>query len=221
MRHRGQLVRGQAPPGALPPPRRTKDVAFGPSDFAGLWPARFVPDYWVNLHDGGVVYWLTPEDHPIVIPASTTTQTIIETDVAFDHFVVQTMSVVQATGGAEPLIDRRNFRLDCQRRDLGAQEQLDAGFVAFSSVFGTGRYPHPMAIPLVLSGEPGLRTMMDLRLTGLERLLLELVVVGMWVIPAFYAFTPWMDVADYRLPGWVGWLGAAVSCGGLSSMETR
>lgn len=53
-------------------------------------------------------------------------------------------------------------------------------------------------------------TMMDLRLTGLERLLLVLAVVGMWLIPAFYAFTPWMDVANYRLPGWVGWLGAAV-----------
>ena len=28
--------------------------------------------------------------------------------------------------------------------------------------------------------------------------------------PLFYLFTPWLDFADYDLPGWLGWLGTAV-----------
>lgn len=141
------------PPGsALPAPTRTKDV-LTPSDFAGMWPARFTPDYWINLHQGGVPFFLTPQDHPIVVPAGTITQTILETAVEFDQFVVTSMSSVRPTAGQNAFIDNRLFRLDCERRDLGAQEQLDAGFVAFSNVFGTGRYPHPFAIPLVLSAD--------------------------------------------------------------------
>jgi len=29
-------------------------------------------------------------------------------------------------------------------------------------------------------------------------------------LPLFYIFTPWLDFADYRLPGWLGWIGTAV-----------
>ena len=33
--------------------------------------------------------------------------------------------------------------------------------------------------------------------------------VGM-ALPLFYLFTPWLDFADYDLPGWLGWIGTAV-----------
>jgi len=33
--------------------------------------------------------------------------------------------------------------------------------------------------------------------------------VGM-VLPLFYLFSPWLNFADYHLPGWLGWIGTAV-----------
>jgi protein-S-isoprenylcysteine O-methyltransferase Ste14 len=53
------------------------------------------------------------------------------------------------------------------------------------------------------------------RITGaprdrLEWLLLMLVSVGMFVLPLVYVLTPWLAFADYRLPDWVGLIGAAV-----------
>ena len=33
--------------------------------------------------------------------------------------------------------------------------------------------------------------------------------------PLFYLFTPWLDFADYDLPGWLGWLGTAVFAAAL------
>jgi protein-S-isoprenylcysteine O-methyltransferase Ste14 len=39
--------------------------------------------------------------------------------------------------------------------------------------------------------------------------LLALIGVGM-LIPLVYIFTNWLDFADYALPDWVGWLGAAL-----------
>lgn len=53
-------------------------------------------------------------------------------------------------------------------------------------------------------------TVSDKRLTGLERALILLLLLGMWVLPALYVFTPWLAFADYRLPSWPGWLGAAI-----------
>ena len=53
------------------------------------------------------------------------------------------------------------------------------------------------------------------RLTGLERLLLVLLLLGVWLIPILYVFTPWFAWADYHLPGWAGWLGVAVFVAGL------
>jgi len=37
------------------------------------------------------------------------------------------------------------------------------------------------------------------RVTGLERLLLALMVMGLFFLPALYVFTPWLNRADYRL----------------------
>ncbi len=50
----------------------------------------------------------------------------------------------------------------------------------------------------------------DYRTTKLEALLLSLNFLGLLVIPLVYVFTPWLDWANYSLPSWAGWLGAAV-----------
>ncbi len=34
-------------------------------------------------------------------------------------------------------------------------------------------------------------------------------------LPLFYLFLPWLDFADYDLPGWFGWIGTAVFAGAL------
>lgn len=50
----------------------------------------------------------------------------------------------------------------------------------------------------------------DYRMTKLEALLLSLNFLGLLAIPVVYVFTPWLDWANYTLPFWAGWLGAAV-----------
>lgn len=44
----------------------------------------------------------------------------------------------------------------------------------------------------------------------MERLLLAITFVGMQVIPFLYIVTGWLDFADYYLPPWIGFSGAAV-----------
>ena len=48
------------------------------------------------------------------------------------------------------------------------------------------------------------------RKSGLERFLLALLSVGIGALPLVYVFTPWLGFADYRLPPWAGWAGAAI-----------
>ena len=54
----------------------------------------------------------------------------------------------------------------------------------------------------------------DHGLTGLEKLLMFLVFIGMQVLPILYLLTSWLDFIDYRLPVWAGlsagWIGTAV-----------
>ena len=50
----------------------------------------------------------------------------------------------------------------------------------------------------------------DSRRVPLERLLLILVSVGMFLLPVVCVATRWLDFADYRVPGWVGVVGTAV-----------
>mgnify|MGYP001110328453 CR=1 FL=1 len=38
--------------------------------------------------------------------------------------------------------------------------------------------------------------------------------VGM-VVPLLYLFTPWLDFANYNLPGWCGWAGTVVFAGAI------
>ena len=48
------------------------------------------------------------------------------------------------------------------------------------------------------------------RRTVRERILLALLSVGIGALPLVYSFTPWLSFADYRLPSWAGWTGAAI-----------
>src|SRR5712691_2781068 len=43
-----------------------------------------------------------------------------------------------------------------------------------------------------------------------DRALVGAVLVGSMVLPALYLFTPWLGFADYRLPPFLLWCGAAV-----------
>ena len=60
----------------------------------------------------------------------------------------------------------------------------------------------------------GTRVVVD-RKTVRERVLLALLSVGISVFPLVYVFTSWLSFADYWLPSWMGWMGAAVFALGL------
>jgi protein-S-isoprenylcysteine O-methyltransferase Ste14 len=50
--------------------------------------------------------------------------------------------------------------------------------------------------------------MSEQRITRQERTLLGLLWLGMFIVPIIYAATNWLDLANYTLPSWAGWLGA-------------
>ncbi|NDJ17906.1 protein-S-isoprenylcysteine O-methyltransferase [Myxacorys almedinensis] len=50
-------------------------------------------------------------------------------------------------------------------------------------------------------------TIADDRKTPLEKTLLLLVFLGMFVLPLLYVFSPWLRFADYELPLWANGLG--------------
>ncbi len=53
------------------------------------------------------------------------------------------------------------------------------------------------------------------RVTTQEQLLLGLLTLGGFVVPLIYAFTNWLDFANYTLPGWAGWIGVLLAAGAL------
>jgi len=52
------------------------------------------------------------------------------------------------------------------------------------------------------------------RKSAVDIILISAAGVGM-VAPLFYLFSPWLDFADYDLPGWLGWIGTAVFAAAL------
>lgn len=48
------------------------------------------------------------------------------------------------------------------------------------------------------------------RVTALEKILLLLTILGMFILPLVDIFTPWLQFAAYHLPNWTTWLGTAV-----------
>ncbi len=45
------------------------------------------------------------------------------------------------------------------------------------------------------------------RITAQEMLVLNLLLVGGFILPLIYSVTSWLDFANYTLPEWAGWLG--------------
>jgi len=50
--------------------------------------------------------------------------------------------------------------------------------------------------------------------TRLDTALLSFASLGL-ILPLVYVLSPWLDFADYELPAWAGWTGAAVFAGAL------
>jgi protein-S-isoprenylcysteine O-methyltransferase Ste14 len=48
-----------------------------------------------------------------------------------------------------------------------------------------------------------------------ETAVLILLFLGSFILPLVYVFTPWLDFANYTLPGWAGWLGVVIMAGAL------
>lgn len=57
--------------------------------------------------------------------------------------------------------------------------------------------------------------MSDRRVTGQEKALLFLLLLGMFILPVVYAASSWLDFATYARPSWAGWVGAAILAGAL------
>lgn len=53
-------------------------------------------------------------------------------------------------------------------------------------------------------------TTASVSLMPMESLLLYLNFFGLPVIPLLYLFTPWLDLANYGLPAWAGWIGVTI-----------
>ena len=60
-----------------------------------------------------------------------------------------------------------------------------------------------------------MRHVRDRRSRGPEFVVLFWIVLGMWVLPGAYAFTPVLRSFDYLLPSWVSWIGVGVFAAGL------
>jgi protein-S-isoprenylcysteine O-methyltransferase Ste14 len=53
------------------------------------------------------------------------------------------------------------------------------------------------------------------RADGRDRALMVIVFIGCLLLPVVYLFTPWLAFADYQLPAFVPWFGAAVMVAAL------
>ena len=48
-----------------------------------------------------------------------------------------------------------------------------------------------------------------------EKVILFLLLIGMFILPLIYSASTWLDFANYSLPAWTGWLGVAFLLGAL------
>lgn len=55
----------------------------------------------------------------------------------------------------------------------------------------------------------------DNRADNTEVIALALLFLGNFVIPLVYIFTPWLDMFNYTLPDWAGWLGVLILASSL------
>ena len=52
--------------------------------------------------------------------------------------------------------------------------------------------------------------MTEQRVSSQEKLLLILLLLGMFIVPLIYSVSTWLDFANYVLPTWAGWIGAVL-----------
>lgn len=52
--------------------------------------------------------------------------------------------------------------------------------------------------------------------TRTDRTLVSLLWITMIILPLIYSVTDWLDFADYRLPGWMRWLGVLLLSGAVA-----
>jgi len=52
--------------------------------------------------------------------------------------------------------------------------------------------------------------MTEQRVSSQEKLLLILLLLGMFIVPLIYSASAWQDFANYALPAWAGWIGAVL-----------
>ena len=48
-----------------------------------------------------------------------------------------------------------------------------------------------------------------------EKVILFLLLIGMFILPLIYSASSWLDFANFSLPAWAGWLGVALIAGAL------
>ncbi len=68
------------------------------------------------------------------------------------------------------------------------------------------RYPHRMRNKQAMRQ----KQLAESRINVLDAALDFLAFIGMEIIPLIYIFSAWLDFANYQLPVWSGWLGAAI-----------
>ncbi len=52
--------------------------------------------------------------------------------------------------------------------------------------------------------------MTEQRVSSQEKLLLGLLLIGMFIIPLMYSASTWLDFANYSLSAWAGWIGVVL-----------
>lgn len=57
--------------------------------------------------------------------------------------------------------------------------------------------------------------MSERRVTLQEKILLFLLLLGMFILPLVYSASTWLDFANYSLPSWAGWVGVAMIVGAI------
>jgi len=67
-----------------------------------------------------------------------------------------------------------------------------------------------MAIRAPISRKQRKEAKSERRVTTQEKVLLGLLFLAMFFVPLFYSVTNWLDFANYSLPVWAGWIGAAL-----------
>ncbi len=57
--------------------------------------------------------------------------------------------------------------------------------------------------------------MSERRVTTQEKAILFLLLIAMFIFPLIFAFSDWLNSANYTLPAWAGWLGILILLGAL------